>query len=94
MRVRRSIVSTDLRDQLEHASDSSLGLSPFPKFLDVLLDDKARIKIELMDEPECFVAAILLALTGLVSISVLSLGCTTASAPRPSLSKPALQHQS
>jgi hypothetical protein len=66
-------VSTDLRDQLEHASDSSLSLSPFPEFLDVLLDDKARIKLELMDEPECFVAAILLALTGLASISAQSL---------------------
>jgi hypothetical protein len=63
-------VSTDLRDQLEHASDSSLSLSPFFEFLDVLLDDKARVKLELMDEPECFVAAILLIFAGLASISV------------------------
>jgi hypothetical protein len=66
-------IFTDLRDQLEHASDSSLGLSPFLEFLDVLMDDKARIKLELMDEPECFVAAILLIFTDLVSISVYSL---------------------
>jgi hypothetical protein len=63
-------VSTNLRDQLEHASDSSLGLCSLPEFLNVLLDDKAHVKLELMDKAECLVTAILLVFVGLASISV------------------------